>query len=121
MVRITVASMLAFRQGKSRVMLRPAGLIGGGYIAASCAKALGKKFWLHHIWGCGEIFATRRLPPRNSAVGRETGRVFLIQRGKHLYVSMTLFKLSFSSQDLSQIQSHQAELRRPGLIRDFWK
>jgi hypothetical protein len=61
MVRITVASMLAVQQGKSRLMLRPAGLIGGEYMAASCAKALRKKFWLHHIWGFGEIFATRCL------------------------------------------------------------
>jgi hypothetical protein len=35
---------------KSRVMPRPAGLVGGEYMAASCAKGLRKKFWLDHIW-----------------------------------------------------------------------
>jgi hypothetical protein len=71
MVRITVASMLAVHQGKSRVMLRPAGLLGGEYMAASCAKALRKKFWLHHIWGFGEIFATRCLHPVTLALGHD--------------------------------------------------
>src|SRR4029077_1150182 len=71
MVRITVASMLAAHQGKSLVMLRLAGLIGGAYIAASCAKALRKKFWLPHIWGSGEIIATRCLRPVTLALGHD--------------------------------------------------
>jgi hypothetical protein len=52
-------------------MLRPAGLIGGEHMAASCAKALRKKFWLHHIWGSREIFATRCLHPVTLALGHD--------------------------------------------------